>query len=219
VLGFRTLALAFWVYAMTPATPPPPAGGGTAADPVVDSKMTADEAFEGLDPACPKSVRARQVVVALTYWGHDGKVHRGQLVIDRDLVTDVAEVFAVALEHKFPIRSVVPVSHPRFRKDRAWSDDLSMAADNTSGFNYRPVTGGGTLSNHALGRAIDLNPLLNPYVKGAVTLPPGARYDPAVPGTLTADHPVTKAFLARGWAWGGNWTSLKDYQHFEKPTR
>jgi len=197
----------------------PPPAAGTPADPIVDSGMTAAVAFDALDPACPKAVRERQVVVPVTYWGYDGKVHRGQLAVDRDLAKDVTEVFAIALEHKFPVRSAVPVSQPRFRKDRAWSDDLSMAADNTSGFNYRPVTGGGALPNHALGRAVDRNPLLNPYVKGVVTLPPGARYDPAAPGTLTADHPVTKAFLARGWAWGGNWTTLKDYQHLEKPVR
>jgi muramoyltetrapeptide carboxypeptidase len=189
---------------------------GTADDPVIDSKMTAAEAFDGLDPNCPREIRERQAVVSVLYWGFDDKVHRGQLVIDKDLEKDITEVFAVALKHKFPVRSVIPISHPRFRKDRVWSDDLSMAANNTSGFNYRLVTGGKTLSNHARGRALDLNPLLNPYVKGDKVLPPGAKYDPKVPGTLTADHPVTRAFLDRGWAWGGTWRSIKDYQHFEK---
>jgi muramoyltetrapeptide carboxypeptidase len=189
---------------------------GTAADPVIDSKMTAAEALDGLDPACPQEIRDRQAVVTVLYWGFDDKVHRGQLVIDADLERDVQEVFAVALKHRFPVRSVVPISHPAYRKDRAWDDGRSMAANNTSGFNYRPVTGGTALSNHARGRALDLNPLLNPYVKGDTTLPPGAKYDPAVRGTLTADHPVTRAFLDRGWTWGGTWKSLKDYQHFER---
>lgn len=193
------------------------AAAAGAAEPVIDSRMTRAEALDGLSADCPAAIRDRQVVVAVDYWGFDAKVHRGQIVVDRDLEKDIAAVFAVALEHKFPFRSVVPVSDPKFRKDRAWSDDLSMAADNTSGFNYRPVTGGKTLSRHALGRAIDINPLENPYVKGRVVLPPGAKYDPAAAGTLTADHPVTMAFVARGWEWGGNWTSLKDYQHFEKP--
>lgn len=192
---------------------------GTPADPIVDSKMTDAEAFDGLDPACPKDLRDRQKVVAVTYWGFDGKLHRGQLVVDKELEADVLAVFEVARAEKFPLRSVVPVSHPRFRKNGKWDDDLSMAANNTSAFNYRAVTGGTTLSKHALGRAIDVNPLVNPYVKGKLTLPPGATYDPAARGALTADHPVTKAFLARGWAWGGNWTSLKDYQHFEKPAK
>jgi peptidoglycan L-alanyl-D-glutamate endopeptidase CwlK len=195
------------------------APAGTPADPIVDSRMTDVEAFDGLDPACPKDLRDRQTVVAVTYWGFDGKLHRGQLVADKEVEKDVLAVFEVARAEKFPIRSVIPVSHPRFRKNGKWDDDLSMVANNTSAFNYRAVTGGTSLSKHALGRAIDVNPLVNPYVKGKLTLPPGATYDPAARGTLTADHPVTKAFLARGWAWGGNWTSLKDYQHFEKPLK
>jgi peptidoglycan LD-endopeptidase CwlK len=212
----RTALVTAWLaVALGTAAPAEPAG--TAADPIVDSKMTDDEAFEGLDRRCPKDLRERQKVVAVTYWGFDGKVHRGQLVVDKDLEKDVAEVFEVALKEKFPIQSVIPVAHAKFRKNDRWDDDLSMAANNTSCFNYREVTGGTALSRHALGRAIDVNPVQNPYVKGKLILPPGAKYDPDVPGTLTAEHPVTKAFLARGWEWGGNWKSLKDYQHFEKP--
>lgn len=203
------------IAGLTSAAPPAPAG--TAADPVVDSRMTVEEVFDGLSAECPKDLRDRQAVLAVLYYGFDGKVHRGQVVLDNDLVDDVGAVFRTAFDAKFPITSVVPVSHPTFRKDGRWSDDLSMAADNTSCFNYRRVTGGTGLSKHALGRAIDINPRINPYFKGATVLPPGAKYDPTAPGTLTADHPVTKAFLARGWVWGGNWTSPKDYQHFEKP--
>ena len=191
-------------------------GPNQAGAPVVDSAMTPDEAFEGLAASCPPAIRDRQVIVPVVYWGFDAREHQGQVVVDRDLAADVAAVFAVALREKFPIRSVVPISAPRFRQNGAWSDDLSMAADNTSSFNYRPITGGKTLSNHALGRAIDINPFHNPYVKGATILPPGSKYDPSTPGTLDADHPVTRAFLDRGWDWGGNWKSLKDFQHFEK---
>ena len=189
------------------------------AAPVVDSAMTPEEAFEGLAASCPPTIRDQQMVVPVGYWGFDAREHQGQVVVDRDLAADVAAVFAVALREKFPIRSVIPVSAPRFRQDGAWSDDLSMAADNTSSFNYRPITGGKTLSNHALGRAIDINPFHNPYVKGSTVLPTGSKYDPSTPGTLTADHPVTRAFLDRGWDWGGNWKSLKDFQHFEKTAR
>jgi peptidoglycan LD-endopeptidase CwlK len=212
----RTVLVAAWLaVALGTASPAEPAG--TPADPIIDSKMTDDEAFEGLDRRCPKDLRERQKVVAVTYRGFDGKVHRGQIVVDKDLEKDVTEVFEVALKEKFPIQSVVPIAHAKFRKNDKWDDDLSMAANNTSAFNYREITGGTALSKHALGRAIDVNPLQNPYVKGKLTLPPGAKYDPDAPGTLTAEHPVTKAFLARGWEWGGNWKSLKDYQHFEKP--
>ena len=150
---------------------------GTRKDPIVDSALSEAEAFDGLDPQCPKDIRERQKLVTVLYWGFDKKVHRGQIVIDKNLEKDIVEVFEVALKHKFPIHSVIPVAHPAFRKDHVWSDDLSMAANNTSAFNYRLVTGKKTLSNHAYGRAIDINPLQNPYIKGDVVLPPGAKYE------------------------------------------
>lgn len=190
---------------------------GTVDDPIVDSAMSEAEAFAGLDDRCPAELRAQQRLITVLYYGGDHRVHRGQLVLAADLVADIQEIFAVALKEHFPIASVIPVAAPQFRQDGRWSDDLSMAANNSSAFNFRLKTGGTTLSNHALGRALDLNPAQNPYVKGTVVEPPGAHYDPAVPGALTADHPVTQAFLRRGWTWGGTWTSLKDYQHFEKP--
>lgn len=65
-----------------------------------------------------------------------------------------------------------------------------MEANNISAFNYREITGGGRLSNHASARAIDINPFQNPYIKNDIVLPHGAKYDPSIAGTLTADHHV-----------------------------
>ena len=39
------------------------------------------------------------------------------------------------------------------------------------------------------------------------------------PGMIHADDAVVRAFAARGWAWGGYWSSLKDYQHFSTSGR
>ena len=69
---------------------------------------------------------------------------------------------------------------------------------------------------HAYGYAIDINPVQNPYIKGKAVFPPGAVYNTHKPGTLTYYSPIVKAFIRLGWTWGGNWNSLKDYQHFEK---
>jgi len=135
------------------------------------------------------------------------------------LVKDIEKVFAVALKERFPIYSAIPISDQRFRKDGRWDDELSMAANNTSAFNYREITGGGRLSNHAFGRAIDINTFLNPYIKGSIVLPHGAKYDPNVAGTFTVDHPIVRAFVELGWIWGGSWTGRPDYQHFEKPLK
>lgn len=195
------------------------ANRGTLKRPIIDSKMSEKEAFDGLDPNCPKEIRERQRIVKVKYYSFDKKFHQGQIIVDKDLVADVKKVFALALETRFPIYSVIPVSDPKFRKNGRWDDDLSMIANNTSSFNYREKTGGGSLSNHAYGRAVDINTFQNPYIKGKLILPPNAVYDPAAEGTITADSAITKLFLQLGWGWGGDWTALKDYQHFEKPLK
>ena len=191
-----------------------------AEAPVIDSAMTEAEAFEGVSLKCPKAIRERQRLVSVDYWGFDHRVHRGQIVVDQDLVDDIKAVFAVALTDKFPIYSVIPISHPKFRKNGVWDDDVSMALNNTSGFNYRLVSGGTTLSNHATGRAVDINTVQNPYirVKGK-PLPPGSSYNVTERGTILADSPITREFLKRGWDWGGDWKQIIDYQHFEKPLK
>ena len=199
-------------YAQSPHT-------GTSKHPIIDSRMSEKEAFDELSPTCPQDIRKRQKVVKLKYYSSDGKIHQGQLVIDDGLRNDIKKVFALALKERFPIYSVIPISDKRFRRDGRWDDELSMEANNTSAFNYREITGGGRLSNHAYGRAIDINTFQNPYIKNGVVLPHGAKYDPGVGGTFTSDHPIVRAFINLGWDWGGNWTSPKDYRHFEKPLK
>jgi hypothetical protein len=187
---------------------------GTIENPIVDSNITLSEALRKYAP--PKFKR-RQRLVEVLYYSFDGRVHQGQLVIDERLVKDIRQVFQVALRTKFPIKSVIPVSHRKFYKNGKWnSDGQSMLSNNTSAFNYRTATGKKNLSMHAYGFAIDINPLQNPYIKGKVVLPPGAVYDTRKPGTLAYNSPVVRTFIRLGWTWGGNWKSLKDYQHFEK---
>jgi hypothetical protein len=187
---------------------------GSAQDPVIDSNMSLSEA---LKKDAPPEFKEKQRLVEVLYYSFDGKIHRGQLVIEERLVGDIREVFKTALENRFPINSVIPISHDRFFKDGKFNeDDQSMMLNNTSAFNYRTVTGGKSLSRHAYGYAIDINPVQNPYIKGSIILPPNAVYDISVPGTLTRDTPVVKTFIGLGWTWGGDWESLKDYQHFEK---
>lgn len=206
--------------ATTGVTPPPAPVTrvqppiGTIQNPIIDSNITLSEA---LRKYAPPEFKERQTIIDVLYYSFDGEVHRGQIVIDKRLAGDIEEVFRVAFESKFPIGSIVPVSHDRFNVRGEWNaDNQSMKSNNTSGFNYRKVTGGKGLSMHAYGYAIDINPVQNPYIKGGIVLPPGAVYDPDSPGTFTRDCPIVKTFLNLGWTWGGNWKTLKDYQHFEK---
>ena len=139
----------------------------------------------------------------------NGENRIGQIVVARDVADDVAAIFSEI--YGFPIAQITPLVA------FGWSDDASMEANNCSGFNYRVKVGKTELSAHALGRAVDINPRQNPYICGNITLPPGATYDAATPGTLLADEIVVRAFEQRGWTWGGRWTTLLDYHHFEKP--
>ncbi len=179
----------------------------------IDSNMTRDGVLKNVNPLCPTEILERQKIISVKYFSFDNKIHQGQLVIDQDLVDDVRRIFDLALNLKFPIHSVIPISDPRFN----WDDNKSMEANNSSGFNYRVIAGTTKLSNHATGRAIDINPVQNPYIRNNIAEPNGATFDSKAPGTLTDAHPITKLFKELGWQWGGDWTSVKDYQHFEKP--
>ncbi|HEX8832813.1 MAG TPA: M15 family metallopeptidase [Abditibacteriaceae bacterium] len=170
--------------------------------------MTLEEALAGKE--IPPEIEQLQVLLDLPYCGFDGARHTGQMIVHRELAGEVQQIFAEIFAARFPIARMIPVAA------YSWSDDASMADNNSSAFNYRLAVGKSNLSQHAHGRAIDINPVQNPYIKGDMVLPPGAVYDPAVAGTLVADGPVVAAFEARGWVWGGRWTTLKDWHHFEK---
>jgi hypothetical protein len=187
---------------------------GSLRNPIIDSDITLSTALRKYSPP---EFKERQRLIDVLYYSFDGKIHQGQLVIDERLVGDIRKVFRAALKNKFPITSVIPISHDRFFKDGKWNEDnQSMLSNNSAAFNYRSVTGGASLSMHAYGFAIDINPVQNPYIKGNIVLPAGAVYDTRKPGTLTDNCPVVKTFIRLGWTWGGNWKALKDYQHFEK---
>jgi hypothetical protein len=159
-------------------------------------------------PVGPAQLRT----LRLSYTGFDGRPHVGKLIVHRRVTRDVVAVFRRLYRARFPIRRMVPVS--RYRG----SDDASMAADNTSGFNCRFVEGTSRWSMHAYGLAIDVNPVENPYVSGGRVSPPaGRRYVDRArrrTGMAVAAGVLVKAFASMGWSWGGNWTGSSDYQHF-----
>ena len=164
---------------------------------------------------CPPEIFERQAAVPVRYRAFDGHEADGLIVVDRELAEDVAALFEEMRKRDFPIASVIPASDPRF----GWNDDLMMAANNSSGFNYRTIVNSTKLSWHAHGRAIDLNPVQNPYFHGDRVDPPGAVYDPRAPGTIVEGDFITQFLDARGWEWGGRWSDRKDYQHFQKPVK
>jgi hypothetical protein len=163
---------------------------------------------------CPTAI-GDLVHVRVSHVGFDGAVHQGELVVHKDLADEVMSIFKALFDQGFPIEKMKLVD------DYQGDDDASMADNNTSAFNCRFVPGKpGVFSKHSRGRAIDINPRINPMVSGGTVLPPaGAQFlnrQAEVPGILRKGDRAVAEFVRRGWTWGGTWKSLKDYQHFEK---
>ena len=150
----------------------------------------------------------------LSYVGFDGKDRVGEMVCNAAIADDLLYVFRGLYEARYPIRSI------RLIDDFGGDDDASMAADNTSCFNYRRASGLRNLSRHAFGMAMDVNPLENPYVR-SFRVKPAAGADYAdrsrdFPHKIDRNDLCYRLFRERGFSWGGGWRSVKDYQHFEK---
>jgi poly-gamma-glutamate synthesis protein (capsule biosynthesis protein) len=157
----------------------------------------------------------------MTYRGFDGRDHVGEMVVHRNVARDVTAAFGEMYRSGYPIKEMKLVSSYR------GNDTVSINHDNTSAFNCRAVTGGTKWSNHSYGTAIDINPLENPYVSrsGHIAHRESYAYDRrhrthhgAHPrAVIVSGDPIVHSFKRRGWRWGGDWHSVKDYQHFDKP--
>lgn len=180
-----------------------------AGDPVIiDSDITLAKALENI--TIPDSIKKNLVIVDVNYFSFDKRLHKGQLVIRKELAADIKAIFKEVEYSHFPVEKVIPIVKYN------WSDDASMEDNNSSAFNYRTIKGSKVMSFHSKGQAIDINPLINPEIKHGEVSPAGGVYDTTKPGTITINSIVFKAFIKRGWQWGGQWHSYKDYQHFEK---
>jgi hypothetical protein len=167
-------------------------------------------------PGCPVSLQDLRLLT-LTYRGFDGRAHTGRLVVHRDVAREVVSAFRELYAARFPIRRLVPVDA------YGGSDFRSIEADNTSAFNCRYVDGTTWWSEHAYGRAIDVNPIENPYVSGGRTSHATSRRyldrSSRRPGMAVEGGALVSAFDRIGWGWGGRWSSAKDYQHFSASGR
>jgi len=165
--------------------------------------------WRGGCPVAPADLRRLE----LTFWGFDNQAHSGVLVVHADQADTITGVFRRLYDRRFPIRRMEPIDA------YGGSDDASIAADNTSAFNCRNAVASGPpqWSAHAYGRAIDINPVENPYILEGTVLPPaGAQYldrSNVRPGMAVRGGELVAAFAAAGWSWGGVWAN-PDYQHF-----
>jgi hypothetical protein len=176
----------------------------------------ADRMSRSWRPGCPVGLTDLRYVTVTHHAFASGEVSQGELVVHADVADDVVSVFRTLFEAGYPIRSM------RLVDDFLASDDASMAADNTSAFNCRAITGGTGWSQHAYGRAIDVNPVENPYVAGGSVYPREGRAfadRSSAAGVIQPEDVVVRAFEEIGWSWGGTWKGPVDYQHFSQTGR
>ena len=158
-----------------------------------------------------------RLVRALHHDGH-GEVRMGEMVCNKQIARMVAQILRQLYVAGYGIeRMVLPDVYDA-------DDERQMEANNTSCFCYRKVAGSKKLSKHAMGLAVDVNPLYNPHCKvgktGQLIVHPSA-------GRQWSDRTrefqykidrndlCYKLFTQYGFSWGGAWRNSKDYQHFE----
>lgn len=155
--------------------------------------------------------------ITVRYTDFSGAEHEGELIANKSVARELCEIFKALYDSDYHIAKMRLVDDYGEPGD----DNLSMADNNTSAFNYRRVSGSTKLSRHSYGLAVDINPLMNPYIDGDRVAPPAAAAyadrTEKLPGMIDHDDLCYKLFIKYGWVWGGDW-SEPDYQHFSKPS-
>lgn len=159
--------------------------------------------------------------LSVLYYDFNGEVRTGELICNKGIAQDLAEIFHELYLNEYRIEKI------RLIDEYDGDDTASMLDNNTSCFNYRVVDGTDSLSKHALGCAIDINPFYNPYVvfnkdgSGETYISPAgseiyADRSQDFPYKIDENDLCYRLFKQHGFTWGGNWNSCKDYQHFQK---
>lgn len=155
------------------------------------------------------------------YYDFEGNIQEGELICNLTIAEDLKEIFYQLYENQYPIEKIKLID------EYDGDDTLSMLDNNTSCFNYRVVDGSTSLSKHALGCAIDINPYYNPYVvfnkngSGQTYISPEGSEKYAdrsqdFPYKIDENDLCYQLFKKHGFTWGGDWRTCKDYQHFQK---
>jgi peptidoglycan LD-endopeptidase CwlK len=170
--------------------------------------LTEDENLESLkNKNVPQEIIDSLSLVEVGYRSFNDQIYTGQIIVHKELVDSTKNVFKRILkETNFPITSIIPLN--------LYNWNSSVRYNNSGGFDWRFVAGSDEITDHAFGAAIDINPLINPWVNGSSD---NRSYDPSLRGTLFPGSHVVKIFKEAGWKWGGNWENSKDWQHFYRP--
>lgn len=157
------------------------------------------------------------------HYNFEHQIQMGELIVNAEIKEDYLNIFRELFEAEYEIQSMFLIDN-YWTGDGGTSDSASIDKNNTSAFCYREITGGSSLSNHAFGRAIDINPQQNPYVSYRSGYPVWSHdnADDYIDRETGYEHVIThddicyQIFTKYGFHWGGDWSTIKDYQHFEK---
>lgn len=159
-------------------------------------------------------------IVNIKYLTFDKTVSYGDLIVHKDVAFEVNEIFQELFKIAYPIYQINPIE--KYKAD----DFQSIEANNTSAYNCRKVEGSNKYSKHSFGKAIDINPIQNPYIyaNGTSSHKASKQFIKRVDkndkieykALLLPDSKAVKIFKKYAWKWGGDWKYTKDYQHFQK---
>ena len=182
-----------------------------------------DEVFRRMEGrSFPEGCRVKRSdlrYLQVLHYDAEGQVKRGEMVCNKAIADDLIDIFQKLYEAHYPIERMQLID------DYGADDEQSMRANNSSCFCYRTVEGSTKLSKHAQGLAVDINTLYNPCVRtrkdGTVLVQPatGKKYTKRsrkFPYKITRGDLLFRLFTGHGFTWGGDWRTVKDYQHFEK---
>ena len=177
-------------------------------------------AINGEDSADAPAVSYEDLrYIHILHYNFEGVSTEGELICNAAIASDLLDIFYELYRNEYQLEKV------RLIDEYAGDDTASMEDNNTSCFNYRVVEGTTSLSKHALGLALDINPFYNPYVTyekdGSTRISPAdaapyADRNVNFPYKIDENDLCYKLFIEHGFIWGGNWNSSKDYQHFQK---
>lgn len=157
------------------------------------------------------------VYLTLTFWGFDGWSHMGEMIVHRDVAADVLEIFEALYDARFPIEEMRVIAQEELDAEPTGDGNVTTA------FVCRRAFGLARWSEHAYGRAVDINPFHNPYVRGETVIPELARVyadrSRVLPGMIVPGDAVATAFAEAGWTWGGTWVTPLDWMHFSTTGR
>lgn len=192
--------------------PPTSSAFVATIEPIPDAVLTRSSWTE----ECPVTVDDLSYLT-MSHHGFDGELHTGEMIVNAAVAEDVVWVFRQLFEARYPIEQMRVI-----RLDEV-DDHPTGDWNETTSFVCRPAVGSTSWSHHAYGLAIDINPFHNPYLKGDLVIPELASSytdrDSLREGMIVDGDVVTAAFAEIGWAWGGDWESLKDWMHFSQSGR